>query len=193
MNDDVLVPSLGALIALDPNFTPCFIHIGNGKWEAMVIMRDCGGHLEFADSGLHLYRGPKILGTESPPLFAYGFHPDAVSQKTTRQATWTGVLGWIKQLFGRGASHPTPWIDTHPIYQGRRLNVDLLLQTTDGRPKWNRFKSLTPAGDAWLREHTRGDDFVRIKKDGIPAVVHPKDYGMLAADAEADGLSVWIH
>ena len=191
MNETIFIPRLEELAILDPEFEASFMHLGGDKWEAFVMMRDCGAHLMFVDCELHLYRGPQILGTGSPPLFAYGFHPNAVSRKAMWRGTWTRMLQGIKRLFGRGTDYPTPWIDTHPIYQTRRPAADLLFQSTNGHPEWNRFKSFTPAGEAWLKERTQEDDLVRIGGDSIPAVVHPKDYGLLAADAEADGLLVW--
>lgn len=192
MNETILMPSLDEFMMLSPELQIGFMHLGDGQWEAIVNMRDCGGHLLFADCGLHLYRGPQIGGAGSP-IFTYGFHPGAVTPETIRKVNKTHAFKGIKKLFGRDPDHPTPWIDAHPIYQLRPRAADLLLQTNRNRPEWNRFKSFTSAGDDWLKGHIRGDDLVKAESDGTFTVIHPKDYEVLAAGAEASGLSVWRH
>ncbi len=193
MNETVLIPNLDEFTAIAPVFQVGFMHLGDGKWEAIVNMQDWGGHLLFADCNVHLYRGPQVAGTGSPPLFTYGFHPGAVSPETIRQVTRAQTFKGVKRMFGRDPDRPTPWIDTHPIYQLRPRADDLLLQSNRNRPEWNRFKSFTPVGDTWLKGHMQGNDLVRIESDGTSVVVRPEDYGLLAADAEAAGLSVWRH
>ena len=191
--NQTLYISFDHLLSYAPNMRAGYVYIGNDNFLPVIIMPDVGEQPLLADSGLLLYRGDEIIGSE-PRRYTYTFYPDAWTSGMSRKVNMMSLLRFPLGLLGRGPNRPLPWIDEHPLYKAYPVDADILLQTHQ-HPKWNRIKPLTEAGLAWVRHRSKfpGSDFTLLGCDGTSVKVPPKDFGMLVHFARDDGLSVWVY